>query len=91
MSNRGLHHGIARGLVKKPSSEAEKTERASTVAESTDEPLTGPRDRAETNQSCLLGVATKREIDRVLACAGKLAEAKPEFEAMEAVPGAGAR
>ena len=90
MSNRGLHHGIARGLVKRPSSDAVKAERASTVAESTDKPLTGPRDRAETNQSCPLGVATKREIDRVLSCTGKLVEAKPDFEAMEAVPGAGA-
>jgi len=88
MSNRGLQHGIARGLVMKPSSE--KNETATAVEDSADESLIGPRDRAEANQSCSLGVATKREIDRVLASTGKLFEAKPEFEAMEAVPCAGA-
>lgn len=88
MSNRGLQHGIARGLVRKPSNE--KSETTPAVVESADESLTGPRDRSEADQSCILGVATRREIDRVLACTGKLDEAKPEFEAMEAVPGAGA-
>ena len=88
MSNRGLQHGIARGLVMKPSSE--KNETATAVEDSSDESLIGPRDRAEADQSCSLGVATQREIDRVLASTGKLLEAKPEFEAMEAVPCAGA-
>ncbi|MGH8567234.1 MAG: putative transposase [Gammaproteobacteria bacterium] len=88
MSNRGLQHGIARGLVSNPSSE--KKETATAVEDCSAESLTGPRDRAEADQSCSLGVATKRGIDRVLASVGKLVEAKPEFEAMEAVPGAGA-
>ena len=41
------------------------------------------------DQACTAGVATKRELDRTLACTGKLVEAEPEFEAMEAVAGAG--
>ena len=88
MSNRGLQHGIARGLVRGP--RRARSETSTAVVESSEKSLLGPRDRAELDQSTSLGVATKRVGDRVLASAGKLAEAKPEFEAMEAVPSAGA-
>lgn len=88
VSDRGLRHGMARGLVRRPRS-SEKSTTATAAAKSGGEDLLGPRDRAELNQSTSLGVATKREVDRLLARTGKLVEAKPQFEAMEAVPGAG--
>jgi len=76
---------------------AEQTATEQTAADQTTtelvdptEPLVGSRDRATADQSCSLGVATKRETERVLACLGKIAEAKPEFEPMEGVVGAGA-
>ena len=51
--------------------------------------VSSPSDRARQDQACELGVGTKRTIDRLLACTGKLPEARPEFQAAEAVPGAG--
>jgi hypothetical protein len=48
-----------------------------------------PSARARQDQACEQGVATKRTVERALACTGKLPEALPEFEAAEAVPGAG--
>ena len=51
--------------------------------------MTGPRERAAVDQACQAGVATKRELDRVLAATGKLVEAEPEFETVEGVAGAG--
>ena len=48
-----------------------------------------PSQRAEEDQACEQGVAVKRTVDRVLASVGKLGEAAPEFQAVEAVPGAG--
>jgi hypothetical protein len=88
MSERGLRHAINRGLLTTDASEQRQAENAESV--STVTPLTGPRDRASVDQSCNMGVATKREVDRTMACVGLLDEAKPEFEAVEAVPGAGA-
>ena len=84
VSERGLRHAIKRGLlVGRPSKRAERT------ATDSAEALSGPRDRASVDQACKAGVATKRELDRTLACVGKLVEAEPEFEAAEAVAGAG--
>jgi len=56
---------------------------------SSTEDLSSPSQRAHEDQACELGVATKRTLERQLACTGKLPEALPEFHAAEAVPGAG--
>jgi len=53
------------------------------------EELSSPSERAREDQACEWGVATKRTPERLLACTGKLPEALPEFQAAEAVPGAG--
>ena len=84
VSERGLRHAIKRGLL--TTARSKRTENA---APDSAEVLTGPRDRASVDQACKAGVATKRELDRTLACTGKLVEAEPEFEAAEAVAGAG--
>ena len=84
LSERGLRHAIKRGLL--ATARSKRTENA---ASDSAEVLTGPRDRASVDQACKAGVATKRELDRGLACTGKLVEAEPEFEAAEAVVGAG--
>lgn len=49
-----------------------------------------PSERSEENVGSPLGVATRRVLDRVLARAGKLFEASPEFEPSMAVANAGA-
>jgi transposase len=49
-----------------------------------------PSERSVENAATPLGVATKRMLDRVLARAGKLFEAAPEFEPSMAVANAGA-
>ncbi len=86
MSDRGLRHAIKRGLLTvRPSKRA--SSKPPEVASST--VLTGPGRRAAEDQACPLGVATTRETERVLAAMGKLVEAAPEFEAVEAVAGAG--
>jgi prepilin-type processing-associated H-X9-DG protein len=67
--------------------------RAEVVAEAVDEkPLTAsqPTDRSGENAATALGVATGRRVDRLLARAGKLEEASPQFQASMAVAGAGA-
>ncbi len=86
VSNRGLRHGIERGLLTSGRSKSKRT--AKVVADSA-EVLTGLRDRAAVDQACAAGVATKRELDRTLASMGRLVEAEPEFEAVEGVAGAG--
>ena len=53
------------------------------------EELSSPSQRAREDQVGEWGVATKRLPERLLACIGKLPEALPEFQAAEAVPGAG--
>ncbi len=89
MSDYGLRHAIKRGVLiartRKPVMSAATQSGAVDPADG----LTGPRKRAEADQSCPMGVATKREVERVLARVGKIDEAKPQLEAMEAVPGAG--
>jgi hypothetical protein len=84
VSERGLRHAIKRGLL--TTARSKRTENA---APDSAEVRTGPRERASVDQACKAGVATKRELDRTLACTGKLVEAEPEFEAAEAVAGAG--
>jgi len=84
LSERGLRHAIKRGLLT-----TARSKRTESAAPDSSEVLTGPRDRAAVDQDCKAGVATKRELDRTLACTGKLVEAEPEFEAVEAVAGAG--
>jgi transposase len=51
---------------------------------------THPGERSVENATTPLGVATRRMLDRVLARAGKLFEAAPEFEPSMAVANAGA-
>ncbi len=84
LSERGVRHAIKRGLLT-----AARSKQTENVAQDSVEVLTGPRDRASVDQACTAGVATKREADRVLATTGKLVEAEPEFDAAEAVAGAG--
>lgn len=84
LSERGLRHAIARGVLV---AHTKKPARVRTVKEVRS--LAGPADRAAADQSCLLGVATKRETDRLLACQGVLVEAEPQFEAVEGVAGGG--
>ena len=84
MSESGLRHAIARGLLT-----AGRSKRVEKAKANSAQTLTGPRDRASVDQACTMGVATKRESDRVLAATGKLVEAEPEFKAVEAVAGAG--
>jgi len=84
LSERGLRHAIKRGLL-----HFRTGARSERVMLGSVETLTGPRDRATADQACTAGVATKRKVERVLAYRGKLVEAEPEFEAVEAVGGAG--
>jgi Transposase protein len=84
VSERGLRHAIKRGLLT-----GRRNKRAEKAVPDSARTLTGPRDRASADQACAAGVATKRETDRILACTGMLVEAAPEFEAVEAVAGAG--
>jgi len=74
VSERGLRHAIQRGLLT-----TVRSKRAEKATPDSAEVLRGPRDRASVDQACAVGVA----------CTGKLVEAEPEFEAAEAVAGAG--
>ena len=80
-----VRHAIRRGHLRR----SVATKAASAPRPSPCEELSSPSARAEQDQACSGGVGTKREMDRVLACSGKLAEAVPAFEAAEAVSGAG--
>ncbi len=84
VSEFAIRHAVKRGSLLRASAGESRRERY--VA---GEVIAGPRDRAAVDQACTAGVATKRELDRTLACTGKLVEAEPEFEAAEAVAGAG--
>jgi len=84
LSERGLRHAIKRGLLK-----VQTSRRFDRATPDVVEAATGPRDRAAADQTCVAGVATKRETDRALARVGKLEQADPSFEPAEAVPGAG--
>jgi hypothetical protein len=53
------------------------------------EEVSSPSERARQDQACEPGVAVKRTEERALASTGKLGEAAPQFQASEAVPGAG--
>ncbi len=84
VSEFAIRHAVKRGLLT-----VTRSKRTENAAPDSSEVLSGPRDRASVDQACKAGVATKRELDRTLACTGKLVEAEPEFEAAEAVAGAG--
>ena len=84
LSERGLRHAIQRGLLRAPGRTRSQPATPASV-----QTLSGPRHRAEVDQACTAGVATKRTVERVLAYSGGLIEAEPEFEAAEAVAGAG--
>ena len=51
--------------------------------------LKGPSERSQEDAECKSGVAVKRNIDRVMASKGAMAEAAPEFGANESVKYAG--
>ena len=84
VSPRGLRHAAGRGLLTLPSTRARG-------AASADVPAGGsaPRVRAAEDQSCEGGIAVKRTEERALARGGRIVEAAPEFEPVEAVSGAG--
>ena len=82
-----LRYAIRQGRLRRvvPTPDRPPPRRRSSSAED----LSLPSDRARQDQACELGVATKRTVERLLACTGKLPEARPEFQATEAVSGAG--
>jgi Transposase protein/Helix-turn-helix domain len=85
VSRRALYHAIDRGLLTLPGRSP-----APAVAVAVAEvPAAGPSARAAEDQACEPGVAVKRTEERALASLGKLVEAEPEFQAAEAVAGAG--
>lgn len=53
------------------------------------EEMSSPSERAQEDQAGEQGVAVKRTEERALACSGKMGEAIPRFQAVEAVSGAG--
>jgi hypothetical protein len=55
----------------------------------TPEATSSPTQRAQEDQGCEQGVAVKRTLERALAANGQLSEAAPQFQAAEAVAGAG--
>ena len=83
VSHFAIAHAIRQGLLRKP------VDTQSKIAWVDEPTLSRPCERAAEDQSCEAGVAVKRTLERALACAGKLAEAEPTFEAAEAVPNAG--
>jgi len=87
VSEFALRHAIKNGLLKRPSTGVKPLPVATTAV--ADEALTRPSERAAEDQSCEVGVAVKRTLDRGLARMGKLAEAAPSFAPAEAVPCAG--
>lgn len=86
LSEGGLRHAIKRGLLTVRTSQRASSRPRETASSTA---LTSPGQRAAKDQACALGVAAKRETERILAATGKLAEAAPRFEAVEAVAGAG--
>jgi len=88
LSEGTLRHAIRAGRLRRPATPA-KDAAAPAKQPSRPEPASSPSERAREDQACERGVGTKRTIDRLLACTGKLPEALPEFQAAEAVPGAG--
>ena len=84
---------VSEGTVRNAVKEGRLTRKAKTPRPApTPQPtlgLRGPGARAAEDQACEPGVAVKRNLDRVLARMGQLPEAPPEFDAVEAVQGAG--
>ena len=78
-----IRQGRLRRVVKAPGGRPAHSE------PSRREEVSLPSERAREDQACEQGVAVKRTVERVLASTGKLPEAAPEFQASEAVPGAG--
>jgi len=75
VSHFAIANAIRQGLLRKP------VDTQSTIAWVDEPTLSRPCERAAEDQSCEAGVAVKRTPERALACAGKLAEAEPKFEA----------
>jgi hypothetical protein len=89
-----IRQAIRAGRLSKPPTveESSSKETASPVMSEVNAPidaLVRPSVRSEIDRSADGGVAVKRHEDRVLARIGLLAEAAPEFQPAEAVPGAG--
>jgi len=83
VSDGALHYAIKQGRL---TWRGTPTDAVPTQA---DPAASSPAQRAAEDQACELGVGAKRTMERVLAYAGKLQEALPEFTAAEAVQGAG--
>jgi len=84
VSEGAIRHAIRKGLLSKGGGSSEEA-----VAVKVDT-ASQPADRSAQNAATVLGVATGRGLDRLLARAGKLEEASPQFEPSLAVAGAGA-
>ncbi len=76
-----IRTAIRNGLIERKIKQVDK------VKDSTD--LKGPTKRSQEDANCKAGIATTREIERVLACKGGMAEALPEFSPNEGVHYAG--
>ena len=85
----GVSEGTIRNAVKQGRLTRESTVPRPAPAPEPELDLRSPGARAAEDQACEPGVAVKRNLDRALARMGMLPEAPPEFQAVEAVPGAG--
>jgi transposase len=80
VSERAIRKAIEDGRLVKPAAASGPAAKATPSS---------PRQRTDEDASCPSGVAVKRNVDRALAHAGKLAEAAPEFVPAESVAKAG--
>lgn len=85
--------GISEGTIRKAIKEGRLSRPSHTggvgVTTRDESGASTPRERSGANAACPGGVATKRELERVLAPTGQLPEALPEFEAAQSVAKAG--
>lgn len=79
VSDPTIGRAIEDGRLVKPAAPEPATETAAS----------SPRERTDEDATCAGGVAVKRDMDRAMACIGKLAEAAPEFVRAESVAKAG--
>ena len=84
VSEQTIRKGIKEGRLSRPGKKAQAKQEKKQEAPST------PRERSDEDATCAGGVATKREVERAVAPAGKLVEAPPEFEPAQSVAKAGA-
>lgn len=76
-----VRHALRKGIIEKENS---KSFQDSVIVD-----LKGPSDRSQEDVSSPIGIAVKREAERVMASKGALEEADPEFSSNESVHYAG--